>query len=102
MFTKPKNAYSLTHTIIWDILYCYSTTVQARLYRQQIHWIVRELFPLCFAPRPGAVIPGPLQGHHMVDVDVTGVLYYVAGEHADPAACNHSAAALVRKPYGRR
>jgi len=23
MFTKPKNAYSLTHTIIWDILYCY-------------------------------------------------------------------------------
>ncbi len=24
MFTKPKNAYSLTHTIIWDILYCYS------------------------------------------------------------------------------
>ena len=24
MFTKPKNAHSLTHTIIWDILYCYS------------------------------------------------------------------------------
>jgi len=23
MFTKPKNAHSLTHTIIWDILYCY-------------------------------------------------------------------------------
>jgi len=28
MFTKPKNAYSLTHTIIWDILYCYSAAVE--------------------------------------------------------------------------
>ena len=28
MFTKPKNAYSLTHTIIWDILYCYSTRIK--------------------------------------------------------------------------
>lgn len=25
MLTKPKSAYSLTHTIIWDSLYCYST-----------------------------------------------------------------------------
>ncbi len=65
MFTKPKNAYSLTHTIIWDILYCYSTTIQVQLDGPQIHRIIGKLFALIPDPVTGSAIPGPPQWHDM-------------------------------------
>jgi hypothetical protein len=36
MLTKPKNANSLTHTIIWDILYCYSAAIETEFDGPQV------------------------------------------------------------------
>ena len=97
MFTKPKNAYSLTHTIIWDILYCYSASIQIQFDWPQIHRIIGELLPFCPRPSFCAVIPSPLQRHHMINVDLTAILNDLPSERTDPAASDDPAAILACK-----
>ena len=102
MFTKPKNAYSLTHTIIWDILYCYSGSIQASFNRYQIHRIVRKLLTLLPGPRGGPMIPRPIERYYVVNIYFSGVLNHFTCERANPPPRYHPASISRREPDGGR
>jgi hypothetical protein len=100
MLTKPKNANSLTHTIIWDILYCYREYVQAQLNGPEINHIVCKPFSLGLRPPSGPALPGPLQRNHVINVYVATVLDHIACKGAYPAARDNPTLSVCGETHG--
>lgn len=70
MRTKPKSAYSLTHTIIWDSLYCYSRAIGPGLHDDQVLPVIgKALFEFGW-PCMGPAIVRIFEANDVVDVQV--------------------------------
>ncbi|GBO88847.1 hypothetical protein MSSD14B_25150 [Marinobacter salsuginis] len=97
MLTKPKSAYSLTHTIIWDSLYCYREAIQRCLDRQKIYGVIGKPFSICITPMIGSPTPGPFQWDNMIDVRFRRILNDISRERAYPSAGHDPAASICCK-----